>query len=96
MKIVQTQLPAGSDLSGIELLGQVAGDAIVSEAKAVIRGQIIGNLRVASEASVEIYGHIGGDVLVEGTVVLYGWVQGRVTAGPFGSVTRMPGSIVER
>lgn len=96
MKIIQTQLPPGSDLSGIELLGQVAGDAVVSQAKAVIRGQISGNLRVASEASVEIYGQIGGDLLVDGTVVVYGWVQGRVTAGPFGSVTRMPGSKVER
>ncbi|MEN9967334.1 MAG: hypothetical protein RL036_567 [Actinomycetota bacterium] len=86
------QLPNNSDLAGLEVHGQVAGDAVVSGGSAALYGQVGGNLTVQQGAQVVVYGQICGDLIVQGQVKLLGWVIGDVIELDGGSFEYLPGS----
>lgn len=85
MKIVTGQLVGETNLENIELLGQVVGNAVVSEGESIIRGQITGSLHVYEGARVELFGQVSGDLVVGGEVTLGGSVLGQIITSPGGN-----------
>lgn len=92
MLVKTSQLPDNSDLAGIRLFGQVAGNAFVSNGNASIHGQIAGNLTVHAGAHATIFGQVCGDLRIYGVVELHGWVLGKVHEFEGSSITVYPES----